>query len=295
MYRAKSQGRARHEVFDARMREQAMDRLRLEAELRGALEREEFVLHYQPVISLRTRATIGTEALIRWRNPHRGLVAPMSFVPIAEDTGLVVRLGEWVIRTACRQAREWREELGRTLRITVNVAPQQLRDGRLVGVIEGCLARERIGPECLGVELVESSLIENAHGTHRVLEQLQELGIAIAVDDFGTGYSSLSYLKRFPITSLKIDRSFVQGLPGEANDTAICTAILAMAKTLQVATIAEGVETREQMEFLTGRGCDAVQGYLFSRPVPAGECLAFVRANDAAPTVEAAFGLTSLS
>jgi diguanylate cyclase (GGDEF)-like protein len=295
MYRAKSQGRARHEVFDARMHEQAMDRLRIEAELRGALERKELVLHYQPLISLRTRATIGAEALIRWRHPQRGLVAPISFIPIAEETGLIVRLGEWVIGEACRQAREWRDALGRAVRITVNVASQQLRDGRLVDLIESSLARERISPECLGVELVESSLIENAQITHRVLDQLQALGVPIAVDDFGTGYSSLSYLKRFPISSLKIDRSFVQGLPNEANDTAITTAILAMAKTLHVMTVAEGVETREQMEFLGGRGCDAVQGYYFSRPLPADECLAFVRASDTVQAPEPAFRLSPVA
>jgi len=280
MYRAKTQGRARHEVFDARMHEQAMDRLRLEAELRHALERGEFVLFYQPIISLRTQMTIGAEALLRWKHPERGLMPPMAFVPVAEDTGLIARVGEWVIRAACRQAREWRDALGRPLRIAVNVSPQQLRDERLVNVIKSSLAREDIGPECLAIELVESSLIENAASTRHALEELQAIGVSISVDDFGTGYSSLSYVKRFPISALKIDRAFVQGIPDDANDTAISTAIIAMANTLHLTAVAEGVETREQAEFLRERGCDAGQGYHFSRPLAAAECLDFVRAND---------------
>lgn len=280
MYRAKTQGRARHEVFDARMHEQAMDRLRLEAELRHALERGEFLLYYQPIISLRTMATIGAEALLRWKHPDRGLMPPMSFVPVAEDTGLIGRVGEWVIRVACRQAREWRDVLGRPLRIAVNVSPQQLRDERFIDIVKGSLAREDLGPESLAIELVESSLIENAATTRHALEELQAIGVSISVDDFGTGYSSLSYVKRFPISALKIDRTFVQGIPDDANDTAISTAIIAMANTLHLTAVAEGVETREQAEFLSERGCDAGQGYHFSCPLSAAECLDFVRNND---------------
>ncbi|HZU82597.1 MAG TPA: EAL domain-containing protein, partial [Polyangiaceae bacterium] len=273
MYRAKFEGRARHQVFDERMHEQAMERLSVESGMRRALEHDEFVLYYQPIVSLDTGAPIGVEALIRWRHPERGILAPAAFLAVAEESGLIVAMSEWVVRKACEQAREWRRQLPAPLRISVNIPSQQVKDPRLVDLVRDNLRREQLDPSALGLELVESSLIEHGPTIIDNLQQLRAMGIHIAVDDFGTGYSSLSYLKRLPIDALKIDRSFIQGIPRDPNDTAISTAIIAMARSLNLTVVAEGVETLEQAEFLNARGCQIAQGYFFSRPVPADECL----------------------
>jgi diguanylate cyclase (GGDEF)-like protein/PAS domain S-box-containing protein len=275
MYRAKSQGRARHQFFDGHMHEQAMERLSVEAGVRRALESEAFVLHYQPVVSLETGETVGLEALIRWNHPDRGILAPAEFLGVAEESGLILPVSEWVVRSACEQASRWQRESARTIRVSINVPPRQLKDPFLVKLISEHLARTGLPPSALGLELVESSLIENREAIVDNLQQLRAMGIYIAVDDFGTGYSSLSYLKRLPIDALKIDRSFTQGIPFDVNDTAISTTIIAMARSLNLQVVAEGVETREQAEFLRAHGCHAAQGYFFSRPLPAEDCLQF--------------------
>ena len=280
MYSAKTRGRARHEMFDARMHDQAMERLSLEAGLRHALERDEFVLHYQPLVSLRSGTVLGLEALIRWQHPERGLLYPDAFLALAEETGLIIPISEWALRAACQQSKKWQSALSRTVRISVNLAPQQLLDPGLPKLFETALNETGLEPSALGIELVESSLIESTDPTIQILRTLKRMGVLIAVDDFGTGYSSLSYLKRFPIDYLKIDRSFTQGVPRDVNDTAISTAIIAMARSLNLTVVAEGVETREQAEFLRSQGCDLVQGYYFSKPLDPERCLAYLKQSD---------------
>lgn len=273
MQRAKAQGRARHQVFQAQMRRQTLDRISLEAEIRRGLERGEFVLHYQPIVALGGGAVAEVEALIRWKHPEKGLVAPASFLSVAEDTGLIVRMSDWVIRTACEQACRWRRELGRPIRISINLAPTQLEDPRFVELLRSNVLRSGLQPATLGVELVESSLAAPGTTILDNLLALRQMGIRIAVDDFGTGYSSLGYLKRLPIHVLKIDRSFIIGVPSDAHDVAICKAIVAMARSLQLAVVAEGVETAQQAEFLRSIGCELAQGFLFAEPLPPPECV----------------------
>ncbi|MBV9946450.1 MAG: EAL domain-containing protein, partial [Myxococcales bacterium] len=277
MYRAKSEGRSRHQLFDGRMHEQAMERLAVEAGMRRALERDEFVLHYQPIVSLDTGAPVGVEALIRWNHPERGILPPAAFLAIAEESGLIVPMSEWVVQSACDQASAWQEALPGPVRVSVNLPSQQLKDPRLVDLVRDNLRRTNLDASAIGLELVESSLIEHGPTIVDNLQQLRAMGIYIAVDDFGTGYSSLSYLKRLPIDALKIDRSFTQGIPHDPNDTAISTAIIAMARSLHLNVVAEGVETREQSDFLRAHGCHTAQGYFFSPPLPAVECLGFLR------------------
>jgi diguanylate cyclase (GGDEF)-like protein len=272
MYRAKSLGRARHQFFDGHMHEQAMQRLRLESGVRRALEREEFVLHYQPIVSLAAGEVVGVEALIRWNHPERGLLAPAQFLDVAEESGLILPISEWVVRSACEQASFWLRDLSHPMRVSINLPPRQLKDPSLVKLITYHLARTGLPAWSLGLELIESSLIENREAIVDNLRQLRAMGAYIAVDDFGTGYSSLSYLKRLPIDALKIDRSFTLGIPSDVNDTAISSTIIAMARTLHLNVVAEGVETREQVEFLSEHGCQMAQGYLFSAAVPAQEC-----------------------
>jgi len=277
MYRAKSQGRARHQVFDGRMHEQAMARLSVEAGVRSALERDELVLLYQPFVSLATGTVVGVEALVRWNHPERGQLAPAAFLDVAEESGLISAMSEWIMRVACEQASRWQRELLVPMRVNVNLPPAQLMDSQLVGHVQRHLERAGLTPSGLGLELVESSLIENRAVVVNNLQSLRAMGIHIAIDDFGTGYSSLSYLKRLPIDTLKIDRSFTQGIPHDTNDTAISTAIIAMAKSLNLSVIAEGVETAEQAEFLRAHDCDAAQGYFFCYPMPAEACFDFFR------------------
>lgn len=273
MQRAKAQGRARHQVFQAQMRRQTLDRLRLEAEIRHGLERGEFVLHYQPIVALGGGAVVEVEALIRWKHPEKGLVAPTNFLSVAEESGLIVRMSDWVIRTACEQANRWKREIGRAIRINVNLAPTQLEDPRFIELLRSNVARAGLQPATLGVELVESSLAAPGTTILDNLLALRQMGMRIAVDDFGTGYSSLGYLKRLPVHVLKIDRSFILGVPSDAHDVAICKAIVAMAQSLQLAVVAEGVETAQQAEFLRSIGCELAQGYLFAEPLPARECV----------------------
>jgi EAL domain-containing protein (putative c-di-GMP-specific phosphodiesterase class I) len=251
------------------MNASALERLELESDLRHALEQEEFTLYYQPQFSGDGKRLTGTEALLRWRHPRRGLVPPGDFIPVLEELGLVVEVGEWVLKEACRQLREWHKAKVRVPKVSVNISARQFSDGQLGMRIANILQETGLPPACLELELTESILMREVSEAMQILDGLKRLGLSIAVDDFGTGYSSLNYLKQFPIDVLKIDRTFVDGLPSGEQDAQIARAIIAMAHSLNLAVIAEGVETHEQLEFLREHGCDEVQGYLFGRPMPA--------------------------
>jgi len=274
MYQAKEAGRDAVTVFDESMRDRATQRLALEHDLRQALERGELHLHYQPVVKLPGGEIEGFEALLRWAHPTRGQIPPVAFIPVAEDTGLIVPIGAWVIREACRQLGRWRKTLpnGRQLTMAVNLSARQLRDPDLVQTVRDALRDEGLSPGSLCLELTESLLMNNAAAAADLLETLRALDVKLSIDDFGTGYSSLSYLRRFRVDNVKIDRSFVDGLDDDdSSDETLVAAILAMAKALRVATVAEGVETPMQAERLHALGCQTAQGYLFSRPVPADQ------------------------
>lgn len=243
----------------------------METMLLKALERDELVLHYQPRIELATGSITGMEALLRWQHPEFGLIAPDEFVPMAEETGLIVPIGEWVLRTACAQTRAWHQLGFPTLRIAVNLSARQFRHRALTDTIMQTLSDTGLAPQYLELELTESLVMKHPSADIATLKKLNAAGIQLSIDDFGTGYSSLSYLKRLPITAVKIDRSFIGGLPNELDDAAIVTAIIAMAHRLMLAVVAEGVETDGHLQFLRGQECDEVQGFLFSPPVPKDE------------------------
>jgi EAL domain-containing protein (putative c-di-GMP-specific phosphodiesterase class I) len=245
----------------------------LENDLRRALERGELLLYYQPQAEVGTNRIFGVEALIRWQHPTLGLVAPDRFIGLAEETGLIVPIGEWVLRQACEQGRAWHDAGVDNLTIAVNISVRQFLQPDLAGVIGQVLARSGLPARCLELEITESTAMEDLEASAQILRALQDMGVRIAIDDFGTGHSSLSYLKNFPIQTLKIDRSFVKDIPGDPNDAAIVSAAIAMAHSLGLTVIAEGVETEEQIEFLRDRACDAFQGYLISQPLPAHEAM----------------------
>ena len=269
MYHAKERGKNNFQFYQADMNATALERLELESDLRHALEQEEFVLYYQPQFSGDGKRLTGTEALLRWRHPRRGLVPPGDFIPVLEELGLVVEVGDWVLTEACRQLKAWHAAKVRVPKVSVNISARQFSDGQLGTRIATILKETGLPPACLELELTESILMREVDEAMQILDSLKFLGLSIAVDDFGTGYSSLNYLKQFPIDVLKIDRSFVDGLPSGEQDAQIARAIIAMAHSLNLAVIAEGVETHEQLEFLREHGCDEVQGYLFGRPMPA--------------------------
>ena len=269
MYAAKEGGRNTYRFFSEDMNERMLDRLALESDLRRALERDELVLHFQPQVEARTGKIVALEALVRWQHPQRGLLPPLDFIGIAEETGLIIPLGEWVMRTACSQAVAWREAGFAPMRVSVNVSSRQLTQGDLVTTVKKVLDATRLGGEYLELEITESSLMSDVDATTETLRGLKETGLSLSVDDFGTGYSSMSYLKRFPLDALKIDQSFVRDLTVDANDAAITKAVIALAKALDLATVAEGVEEEDQLKFLVEQGCDLIQGFLISRPVPA--------------------------
>ena len=287
MVRAKEAGRDGYRFFTAGMNVQVLARLDLELALRGALEGGQFVLHYQPKLELNTGRVSGVEALLRWNRPGHGLVYPAEFVPVLEETGMVVRVGEWIVDEACRQIAEWNEQGVRELRVAVNVSSRQFVEGDLEGVVRGAIGRHGIEPGMLELELTESALMTNAERTIEVLERLKALGIRIAIDDFGTGYSSLAYLKRFPIDKLKIDIAFVRDIVNNPDDAAIALAIISMAHSLHMQVIAEGVETRAQMAYLRRNRCDEIQGFHFSRALAPAQLAQLVRNNRAAPDMPA--------
>jgi diguanylate cyclase (GGDEF)-like protein len=271
MYHAKENGRNNFQFFKADMNLKAVERQSVEGSLRCALERKEFLLHYQPKVNLDTGEITGVEALIRWQRPDRGLVPPSDFVPIAEDCGLIVPIGRWVLREACRQAREWQDAGLPFKRVSINVSATEFRGKTFLAGVSSILRETGLEARYLDLELTESVLMQHAESTASILQELKRTGVHLAVDDFGTGYSSLSYLRQFPIDVLKIDKSFVQQISGDPNDSAIVSAIIDMGKNLKQRVIAEGVETQEQLAFLQAHHCAEGQGYLFSRPLAAAQ------------------------
>ncbi len=275
MYHAKGRGRNNCQFYSASLTQQAMQRMNLERNLRLALERGEFRLVYQPQIDLEQGRVHSVEALIRWHHPERGLISPMDFIPMAEENGLIVPIGEWVLRTACADAARWQSE-GRRLRVAVNLSPIQFKEPNLVQTVLDALAQAELKPDLLELEVTEGAVMEDSSATLSTLKALRHSGVRVALDDFGTGYSSMSYLKRMPVNNLKVDQSFVTGLPGDGENHSIVRAIVSLAKSLGFIVTAEGVETFEQLQTLSSLACDAVQGFYFSKPVPPADVPALI-------------------
>jgi len=271
MYRAKETGRNTFQFFTRKMQEQSQQRAAMESGLRRALPRGEFVLHYQPILRLATRVPIGVEALVRWRHPEKGILSPREFIPLAEDVGLIARVGEWVLRRACEQARSWQVRGAPALRVSVNVSARQFHQRDFAAAVRRIVEETGLPPASLDLEITESIAMQDVTHTGRMLTELTEFGVQISMDDFGTGHSSLNYLKHFPIRRLKIDQSFVAGMAHDEKDKAIVATIISMASNLGLDVTAEGVETDEQAALLGALGCQDVQGFLFGRPVPAEE------------------------
>jgi diguanylate cyclase (GGDEF)-like protein/PAS domain S-box-containing protein len=269
MYEAKDGGRNTYRYYTGDMNARLCERAQLEKDLRVGIDRGEFVLHFQPQIEIASGRILALEALVRWQHPQRGLIAPDRFIPVAEETGLIVALGEWILGAACRQNALWQKAGLPAVRVAVNLSGEQLRRDGLYSAVTAALSAGEMAPQQLELELTESLLIHDIERNLRLLADLKALGVHLAVDDFGTGYSSLSYLKRFPVDRLKIDRSFVRDLVADAEDRAIAATVIAMGHRLGLRVVAEGVETHQQLEFLRREGCDEGQGFLFSRPVPA--------------------------
>jgi diguanylate cyclase (GGDEF)-like protein/PAS domain S-box-containing protein len=269
MYQAKENGRQSYQFFEPAMNVRAVERQSIEENLRRAIQGHEFSLHYQPKISLRTGEITGAEALLRWTHPARGLISPAQFIPVAEDSGLILPIGNWVLREACKQARTWMDAGLPLTSVAVNISAMEFRDENFLEGVFAILTETRLDAKFLELELTESVLMKRAETTESILRELRASGIHLAVDDFGTGYSSLSYLRKFPIDTLKIDQSFVHQISSTPDDTAIVTAIISMGRSLKLRVVAEGVETAEELAFLQAHHCDEAQGYYFSRPVPA--------------------------
>jgi len=283
MYRAKELGRNTYQFYAAEMTAHARERLALEGELRHALERHELVLYYQPVVEMAGGAVLGMEALIRWRHPTRGLVGPDAFIPLAEESGQILAIGEWVLRTACRQCVHWQRHGFPQLRLAVNLSARQFHQRSLVELIRQILVETELRPAALDLEITESALLQHDEATQTMLKAFRHMGVSLIIDDFGIGYSSLSYLRRFPIRALKIDRSFVRDVPEDPDDAAIVGAVVTLAHSLGLVVIAEGVETPAQRDFLRTHGCGIAQGYLYGRPMAAEEFEQHLRRSKTAP------------
>ncbi|MGZ5492359.1 MAG: putative bifunctional diguanylate cyclase/phosphodiesterase [Thermoanaerobaculia bacterium] len=282
MYRAKEQGRDNYQLYAPAMNARALERLGLENMLRKALSQQELVLHYQPQISAQTGLTVGVEALVRWQHPERGLLSPAHFIQVAEVSGLIVPIGEWILRTACKQLKTWKRKIDDQFIVAVNLSARQFQQPDLVEMIRTAIQDTGIEASSLEIEITESNAMQNAENTMYTLRELKGLGVRISMDDFGTGYSSLNYLKRFPIDTLKLDQLFVKDVATDPTDAAIVSAVIQMAHSLNLKVVAEGVERQDQLEFLRRHDCDIIQGYLFSKPVPADQLEAFINERKAA-------------
>jgi diguanylate cyclase (GGDEF)-like protein len=283
MYQAKDSGRDNYQFFLPEMNVRALERQSLANDLRGAAQRQEFELYYQPKMDLETSAIIGAEALIRWHHPQRGFVPPAQFIPIAEECGFIVPIGRWVLREACRQARAWQDSGLPLMQIAVNVSSVELRAKDFADGVRAILVETGLAPSVLELELTETFLMQDSTSTALVLQDLKGMGVQLALDDFGTGYSSLSYLKRFPISTLKIDQSFVRDLTTDADDASIVCAVISMGKSLHMRVVAEGVETPEQLAFLRQQICPEGQGYYFSEPLTAEAFVKLLRSGVSIP------------
>lgn len=279
MYQVKDRGKNGFRFYEPSMHAAAVRRLEIEADLHRAITEHEFVLHYQPKIEAITGKMIGVEALLRWNYPGRGLLLPGEFIPVAEETGLIVEIGAWVLRTACQQVRQWADEGAGLIPVSVNLSSHQFEQPDLKNTVQEALSEAQLGPKYLLLEITESTLMMNSDTSAETLANLHGLGVRFAIDDFGTGYSSLGYLKRFQLYALKIDRSFIKDIPSNADDIAIVKAIIAMASSLKLKVVAEGVETDEQRRFLCQERCDWMQGFLFSAPVPPIEIPALIKSH----------------
>ncbi len=278
MYRAKYDGRNTFRFFTAKMNAEALESVKLENQLRHAVDRGEFVLHYQPIIDLESGRVAGAEALLRWNHPVDGIVSPIKFIPLAEETGLIVPIGDWVFKAACEQIREWHDIGLNSLHVSVNLSPRQCREITFYETFEDTLRTTGADPNAVTLEITENLLMESDNDDAvTMLHKLRDQGVHLSLDDFGTGYSSLSYLKRFPFDVLKIDRSFVKDVATDPEDKALIEAMIAMAHGLNIKVVGEGAETREQVDFLRSRNCDAVQGYYFSKPIPADQFIDLAR------------------
>ena len=287
MYAAKSGGKDRYQIFDGAMHEGVMERLDLKADLQRAVERNEFVVHYQPLFDLSTQRILGAEALVRWNHPSRGMVLPEEFIPLAEETGLILEIGRFVLEEACRQVSWWQMEFDPSLSVSVNLSGRQLQESNVLDMVKTALSSGPVSGDSLTLELTESVLMKDSESTIEKLNALRALGVHLAIDDFGTGYSSLSYLGQFPIETIKIDRSFTEGVANGPEDSALARAVIKLADTLGMKSIAEGVETQAQVEQLAGFGCQVGQGLLFSPAVPPQELEALLaRQQPSDPTEE---------
>jgi EAL domain-containing protein (putative c-di-GMP-specific phosphodiesterase class I) len=279
MYQAKENGHDSYQFFRPAMNVRAVERQSIEEHLRHALERNELTLHYQPKIDLDTGAITGAEALIRWTHPTRGPISPDQFIPIAEDCGLILPIGGWVLREACAQARAWEDAGLPVITMAVNISALQFRKSNFLEDVYAALIETGLDPKYLELELTESALMTRTESTASILSTLRGVGVRVAADDFGTGYSSLSYIRKFPLDALKIDQSFIRQITTIPDETTIVRAIISMGRSLDLRVIAEGVETQDQLDFLRAHGCDEAQGYFFSRPVPAEQFAALLRVN----------------
>jgi diguanylate cyclase (GGDEF)-like protein/PAS domain S-box-containing protein len=287
MYRAKALGKARHEIFDQTLHARALNLLQMETDLRRAVERQEFSVHYQPIIDLSSKKLRGFEALVRWQHPERGFISPLDFIPVAEDTGLIIPIGRWVLGEACRQIKAWQEQFpSEPLQISVNLSGKQFTQTDLVEQIKCLLDEIGLEPRSLKLEITESTVMENTEVAIKLLQELEALGIELSIDDFGTGYSSLSYLHRFPLATLKIDRSFVSRMEGQNENAEIVRTIVMLARSLGMDVVAEGIETESQLSQLAALQCDYGQGYLFSKPVDAERASQLLFESYADPIVE---------
>ena len=275
LYRAKDAGKNNYQYYTTDMNARAFEFLLLESGLRKALDNNEFMLYYQPLFNLKTSRLIGMEALLRWQHPEKGMIAPGDFIPLAEETGLIEPIGEWVLRTACTQNKQWQDEGYSQVKVLVNMSARQFCKKNITELIGDILLETGLSPDYLGIEITESVIMQNVKSTITKLKQMRKMGISLSLDDFGTGYSSLSYLKLFPVDNLKIDRSFVFNITSDPTDAAIAASVILLAHSMNIEVVAEGVETEEQLEVLRRQGCDHVQGFLFSQPLAAEDFLPF--------------------